>query len=78
VIAEKKFAQVLAQIADTENGEKLVAWLREQVVLDSYDPMNPHNTSRNEGRRSAYRELLDWIALGKDPNSFQTTAITED
>ena len=70
MIAEKKFAESLAQMADTENGEKFVAWLEQQIRLDSYDPMNPHNTSRNEGRRAAYREVLDWIAAGRDPDSF--------
>ena len=74
MIPEKNFAQTLAQIASTKNGEVLVAWLEAQIRLDSYDPMNPHNTSRNEGRRAAYREILDWIAAGNDPNSFPEEA----
>jgi hypothetical protein len=77
VIEEKKFAKTLALIASTENGEVLVKWLDSQIRLDSYDPLNPHNTSRNEGRRAAYREILDWIAAGNDPNSFPESATEE-
>lgn len=72
----KKFAQILANLVDCQNGEVFVSWLEAKLKVDSYDAINPHNTSRNEGYRAAFREILGYIDRGKDPESYQEEAKT--
>ncbi len=75
-IDAKKFSEMLARMTDSADGEIFVAWLKEKVMLDSYDAINPHNTSRNEGFRAAFREILGYIERGRDKRSYPKEAQT--
>ena len=72
----KKFSETLARMTNTPDGEVFVAWLKKKIMLDSYDAINPHNTSRNEGFRAAFREILGYIEQGRDKKSYPKEAQT--
>ncbi len=72
----KQFSETLARMTDSPDGEIFRRWLQKKVMLDSYDPINPHNTSRNEGFRAAFREILDYIERGRNKKSYPTEAQT--
>lgn len=72
----KQFAKTLAVMADCPSGAIFVEWLDEQIKLDSYDAINPHNTSRNEGYRAAFRDIRAMIDRGRDPKSYPEEANT--
>ena len=72
----KRFSQICAQLVDCPNGDVFVKWLEARIRQDSYDAINPHNTSRNEGFRAAFRQILEYIERGRDPKSFQEEANT--
>lgn len=72
----KQFSETLARMTNSADGDIFVKWLEKKVTLDSYDPINPHNTSRNEGFRAAFREILDYINRGRSKKSYPTEAQT--
>ena len=72
----KQFAETLARMTDSPDGAVFTSWLRAKIALDSYDPINPHNTSRNEGFRAAFREILRYIEQGRSKKSYPTEAQT--
>jgi hypothetical protein len=75
-LSPKQFAETLARMVDSADGEIFVAWLDAKGRLDSYDPINPHNTSRNEGFRAAFNEILGYIAKGRKKDSYPEEAET--
>jgi len=75
-LSPKQFSETLARMVDSQDGEMFVAWLDAKGRLDSYDPVNPHNTSRNEGFRAAFNEILGYIKKGRTKDSYPEEAET--
>jgi len=75
-LSPRQFAETLARMVDSQDGEMFVAWLDAKGRLDSYDPVNPHNTSRNEGFRAAFNEILEYIKKGRVKDSYPEEAET--
>jgi hypothetical protein len=75
-LSPRQFAETLARMVDTPDGETFVAWLVAKQRVDSYDAVNPHNTSRNEGYRAAFREIEDYIVRGRKKDSYPEEAET--
>jgi hypothetical protein len=63
-------------MVDSPSGEIFVEWLDAKVKEESYDAINPHNTSRNEGYRAAFRDIRSFIDRGRDPKSYPEEANT--
>ena len=66
----KTFSRILADLVNCTNGKVFEEWLREKLTVDSYDAINPHNTSRNEGYRAAFRDILSFIERGRVKDSY--------
>ncbi len=73
-MAPKQFAETMARMVDSADGEVFVAFLDRALRDDSYDAINPHNTSRNEGYRAFARQLREFIDRGRDPKSYPEEA----
>jgi len=75
-LSPKQFSETLARMVDSQDGEVFVSWLDAKGRLDSYDPVNPHNTSRNEGYRAAFNDILGYIKKGRTKDSYPEEAET--
>jgi hypothetical protein len=75
-LSPKQFADTLARMVNSTDGEIFIAWLDAKLKIDSYDAVNPHNTSRNEGYRAAFRDIRDYIDRGRKKDSYPEEAET--
>jgi hypothetical protein len=75
-LSPRQFAETLARMVDSSDGEIFVEWLRAKIRVDSCDPINHYNTIRNEGYRAAYRDIEDFIIRGRKKDSYPEEAET--